>query len=150
MQKGGWLSRHGSFVPLPRSGVPGGTVLVQPFRSAREAVRELPPREREVPPPRDPHREFVKMLNYVVAHKPVMANLTLSVPDALYEEMKRHPEIRWSEVARQALAKKIEDLRRMDALLAQSALRETDVEEVGRKVKEGVWKRHEGRAKRSG
>ena len=31
-----------------------------------------------------------------------MANLTLSVPDALYEEMKRHPEIRWSEVARQA------------------------------------------------
>ena len=77
-----------------------------------------------------------------------MSNLTLSVPDSLYEEMKKHPEIRWSEVARQALAKKVDDLRRLDALLADSALRERDVEAVGRKVKEKVWRKHEGRAKR--
>ena len=77
-----------------------------------------------------------------------MSNLTLSVPDSLYEEMKKHPEIRWSEVARQALAKKVEDLRRLDALLADSALRERDVEDAGRKVKEKVWRKHEGRAKR--
>lgn len=79
-----------------------------------------------------------------------MANITLSVPDALYEEMKRHPEIRWSEVARQALAKKLEDLRRLDALLAGSTLRESDVDEIGRGVKAGVWKKHTGRSKRSG
>ncbi len=79
-----------------------------------------------------------------------MANLTLSLPDDLYAEMKRHPEIRWSEVARQALARKLEDLRHLDSLLAKSALRERDVEEVGRKVKEGVWKRHKGRGKPSG
>ena len=48
-----------------------------------------------------------------------MTNLTLSVPDDLYEEMKKHPEIRWSEVARQALAKKLDDLRRLDALLSR-------------------------------
>ncbi len=71
-----------------------------------------------------------------------MANLTLSVPDELYEELKKHPEIRWSEVARQALAKKVEDLRRLDALLNNSELSESDVERLGRKVKEGVWKRH--------
>ena len=79
-----------------------------------------------------------------------MANLTLSVPDGLYEEMKRHPEIRWSEVARQALAKKIEDLQRLDSLLAASTLRETDVAEVGGKVKEEVWRRHKGRSKPRG
>src|SRR6266571_6226823 len=79
-----------------------------------------------------------------------MTNLTLSVPDELYKEMKKHLEIRWSEVARQALAKKVDDLRRLDALLAGSALRERDVEEVGRKVKERVWKKHQGRAKRKG
>lgn len=73
-----------------------------------------------------------------------MANLTLSLPDDLYEEMKKHPEIRWSEVARQALAKKLQDLRRLDALLRDSELRESDVEELGHKVKEGVWKRHRG------
>jgi len=71
-----------------------------------------------------------------------MANLTLSLPDDLYAEMKKHPEIRWSEVARQALAKKIEDLHRLDLLLSGSKLRPKDVEELGRKVKEAVWKRH--------
>jgi hypothetical protein len=79
-----------------------------------------------------------------------MPNLTLSVPDALYEEMRKHPEIRWSEVARQALARKLEDLRRLDALLARSALDESDVRELGRRVKEGVWRRHRSRGKRSG
>ena len=72
----------------------------------------------------------------------VMTNLTLSVPDDLYQEMKKHPEIRWSEVARQALAKKLEDLRRLDALLRGSKLTERDVKEVANSVKEGVWKKH--------
>ena len=71
-----------------------------------------------------------------------MANLTLSIPDDLYEEMKAHPEIRWSEVARQALRRKLEDLRRLDTLLAQSRLTEDDVTVVGKKVKDGVWRRH--------
>ncbi|HEX9341310.1 MAG TPA: hypothetical protein VF992_09135 [Thermoplasmata archaeon] len=74
-----------------------------------------------------------------------MANLTLSVPDDLYEEMKKHPEIRWSEVARQALAKKLEDLRRLDALLSGSRLTERDVGDVADSVKEGVWKKHRKR-----
>ncbi len=73
-----------------------------------------------------------------------MANLTLSVPDDLYEELKKHPEIRWSEVARQALAKKLTDLRRLDALLRESELRDSDIDELGKKVKEGVWKKHRG------
>jgi predicted CopG family antitoxin len=72
-----------------------------------------------------------------------MANLTLSVPDELYAEMKKHPEIRWSEVARQALTRKIEDLRRLEALLKDSRLREQDVAEVSRKVKERVQARHD-------
>ncbi|MBI4452225.1 hypothetical protein HY637_02245 [Candidatus Woesearchaeota archaeon] len=32
-----------------------------------------------------------------------MAHITLSVPDELYEEMKKHPEIKWSEAARQGI-----------------------------------------------
>src|SRR3989304_5892402 len=39
-----------------------------------------------------------------------MANLTLRVPDTLYEALRRHPEIRWSEVARQALVRKLEEV----------------------------------------
>jgi len=74
-----------------------------------------------------------------------VTNLTLSVPDDLYEEMKKHPEIRWSEVARQALAKKLDDLRRLDALLSGSKLTDGDVENVAKSVKEGVWKKHRKR-----
>ncbi len=74
-----------------------------------------------------------------------MTNLTLSVPDDLYEEMKKHPEIRWSEVARQALAKKLDDLRRLDAMLSGSKLTDGDVENVAKSVKEGVWKKHRKR-----
>jgi len=75
-----------------------------------------------------------------------MPNMTLSVPDDLYAEMKRHPEIRWSEVARQALKRKLEDLRRLDTLLKDSRLSDRDVDELGDQIKGAVWKRH--RAKR--
>lgn len=71
-----------------------------------------------------------------------MANLTLRVPDALYKELRRHPEIRWSEVARQALVRKLDDLRRLDELLAGSNVSRRDVEVVGGKVKKAVWRRH--------
>jgi predicted CopG family antitoxin len=74
-----------------------------------------------------------------------MTNLTLSVPDDLYDEMKKHPEIRWSEVARQALVKKLDDLRRLDALLSGSKLTDEDVDGIARSVKEGVWKKHRKR-----
>ncbi len=35
-----------------------------------------------------------------------MAHITLSIPDAIYKEMKKHPEIKWSEVARQSIIEK--------------------------------------------
>ena len=35
-----------------------------------------------------------------------MAHITLSVPNEVYIEMKKHPEIKWSEVARQSIIEK--------------------------------------------
>ncbi len=35
-----------------------------------------------------------------------MAHLTLSIPDPVYSEMKKHPEIKWSAVAREAIIEK--------------------------------------------
>lgn len=35
-----------------------------------------------------------------------MAHITLSIPDVVYKEMKQHPEIKWSEVARQSIIEK--------------------------------------------
>ena len=36
-----------------------------------------------------------------------MAHITLSVPDEVYKEMKRHPEIKWSEIARESIVRKL-------------------------------------------
>jgi len=40
-----------------------------------------------------------------------MTHLTFSIPDELYEEMKKHPEIKWSEVARKAIAKYLQQVK---------------------------------------
>lgn len=36
-----------------------------------------------------------------------MAHVTLSVPDELYAKMKRHPEIKWSEAAREGIRQQL-------------------------------------------
>ena len=36
-----------------------------------------------------------------------MVNMTLAIPEELHKIMKKHPEIKWTEVARQALEKKV-------------------------------------------
>ncbi len=40
-----------------------------------------------------------------------MAHITLSVPDELYNEMKRHPHIKWSEAARQGIRQQLSGLK---------------------------------------
>ncbi|MFQ5815324.1 MAG: hypothetical protein ACE5G7_02390 [Candidatus Hydrothermarchaeaceae archaeon] len=70
-----------------------------------------------------------------------MANITLSVSDDLYEKMKKHSEVRWSEVARKAIRKKIEDLEMLDKLTSKSKLTEKDVEEISDRINREVAKR---------
>ena len=41
-----------------------------------------------------------------------MAHITLSVPDQVYKEMKLHPEIKWSEIARQSIVQKMLHLKK--------------------------------------
>jgi len=71
-----------------------------------------------------------------------MANITLKIPDSLHEQIRRHSEIRWSEVIRQILQKKLEQLEQMERIASKSKLTERDVEEIGRKIKTGIAKRH--------
>lgn len=39
-----------------------------------------------------------------------MAHITLSIPDELHEEMKKHPEIKWSEAAREGIRRQMSQL----------------------------------------
>lgn len=71
-----------------------------------------------------------------------MVNMTLAIPDDLSEVMKKHNEIKWSEVARKAIAEKAKLLELMDKIVEKSKLTEKDALEIGVKIKKGIAKRH--------
>ena len=71
-----------------------------------------------------------------------MTNMTLSVPEELYKIMKKHSEIKWSEVARQAIWDQARKLELMDNLLSKNEFTEKDAETLGRKIKQGIAKQH--------
>ncbi len=68
--------------------------------------------------------------------------LSVPLPAELKEEMAKHTEIKWVEVARQALWEKVKALEKLDEIMAKSELTESDVEKHARIVKEKVWKKH--------
>ena len=70
-----------------------------------------------------------------------MGNITLMLSDQLQEQMKKHKEIRWSEVVRRAIKKKIEDLELLDTLTAKSKLTQKDALEISKKVDISVAKK---------
>ena len=52
----------------------------------------------------------------------------------LFRSMDEHPEINWSEVARQAIREKLRDLRLMEELVEGSELTEEDVDELAARI----------------
>jgi len=68
--------------------------------------------------------------------------MTLAIPEDLHKIMKKHSEIKWSEVARQAIWTQARKLELMDNLLAKSEFTEKDALTLGRKIKQGIAKQH--------
>jgi len=68
----------------------------------------------------------------VGSHKYVItiANITLSLPEELYQKLKNHPEIRWSEIARKAIQQYLDELELLDKLTAKSQLTDNNVREL--------------------
>lgn len=71
-----------------------------------------------------------------------MVNMTLAIPEDLHEILKRHQDVKWSEVARQAIWEKARKLEIMDKILAKSKLSEEDAERIGNKIKHAIAQRH--------
>jgi len=69
-----------------------------------------------------------------------MPNVTVSVDDSLKAQMDNHPEINWSEVARQAIREKIHDLEMMEQLVEGSELTQEDVEELAAQIDRSATK----------
>ncbi len=67
-----------------------------------------------------------------------MVTMTLAVPDELRNKMETFPEINWSEVARQAFNRKVEDLEFLKEFKSKSKLTEEDAIRFGREVSKAV------------
>ncbi|MBL7055815.1 hypothetical protein ISS07_02800 [Candidatus Woesearchaeota archaeon] len=71
-----------------------------------------------------------------------MTNMTLAVPRELHSIMKKHKEIKWSEVAREALWNQAKKIELLDKILAKGDLTEKDTLELGSKINKNIAKRH--------
>ena len=71
-----------------------------------------------------------------------MPSMTLSIPDDLHELIKKHNEIKWSEIARRAMWEYANKLNLLDEMLDQSKFTEEDAVEIGKKIKKGIRTRH--------
>ncbi len=67
--------------------------------------------------------------------------MTLSIPEDLFRKMKTFREIRWSEIARQAIEKRVNDLEIMNRIASKSRLTEKDVVELSKKINASAAKR---------
>ncbi len=70
-----------------------------------------------------------------------MPTVTVNVDDDLKDRMEDHPEINWSEVARNAFEEKIDDLEMMERLSSDSELTEDDVDELAELIDSNVAER---------
>lgn len=77
-----------------------------------------------------------------------MPNITLSLPADLHRKMKRHPEVRWSEVVRRILADKIQDFEVMERIAAKGKreLTPEEIDELDHMLKRAASRRIERRA----
>ncbi len=71
-----------------------------------------------------------------------MVNITLAVSDDIKREMEKFPEINWSVIAREAIRRRVELLKKFREFTKDSTMTEEDAIRLGRKVNEGLRKRY--------
>jgi len=84
----------------------------------------------------------INMLDNIYPIGDKMVSMTLSIPKELHELIKKHNEIRWSEIARRAMWDYANKLELLDHIAEKSKLTEKDVMELDRKIKKAVHKHY--------
>tara|TARA_Y100000310_G_scaffold72788_1_gene68895 strand:+ start:819 stop:1049 length:231 start_codon:yes stop_codon:yes gene_type:complete len=72
-----------------------------------------------------------------------MVNITLTIPENLKEKLQRHKEVNWSAVTRRALEEHLDRVEMVEAIAQKSKLTSKDAEELARKVKREMARRHD-------
>ena len=67
-----------------------------------------------------------------------MPNITLAISEEVYSLMKKHREMRWSEVARKAIIEEVKNIELIEKIASKSKLTMKDIEEINKKIKKGL------------
>jgi len=65
-------------------------------------------------------------------------NLTLALDDTTADKMELFKEVKWSEIARQAILKRIEQLEILDKILSKSKLDQQGIKEISNLIEKNV------------
>lgn len=71
-----------------------------------------------------------------------MPNMTIRIPEDLRDELDEHPEINWSEVARQSMWEYVRKLRMADEIASRSELTEEEATTLSEDVKRDIAERY--------
>jgi len=83
------------------------------------------------------------MYIYVITCFDKIPTMSVRIPEDLKNEIDDHPEINWSEVARQSFREKLTDLEFLEEFKSRSELTEEEALELGKKVNESLRERYE-------
>jgi len=70
-----------------------------------------------------------------------MPNLTLAIPEELKKKMESVPEMNWSEIAREAISKQLEEYKLFKELVSKSKLTEKNAKKLADEIDLEVSKR---------
>jgi len=71
-----------------------------------------------------------------------MANITLTIPEELRKELRKHNEVNWSAVMRMAMQEHLRKIRIAESIAGKSKLTRKDIAELDKLVKRGIAKDH--------
>ena len=70
-----------------------------------------------------------------------MPTLTLAIPKELKSEMESLPELNWSEIAREAISKRIGEYKMFKSIVSKSKLTRKDAMQLAKEVNAGMYKK---------
>ena len=68
-------------------------------------------------------------------------NMTVTIEDSLWEEMKKHNEVRWSVIMKSAAKEKLQALAILEKLMKKSHLSEKEIEDFSIKLGKKITSR---------
>ena len=78
-----------------------------------------------------------------------MTHITLSVPNEVHKEMKRHPEIKWSEIVRRSIMLKVAELKKTMKSKDFLELVDSETRRSIEETPEKEWKSHYSKTRKT-